>query len=81
MPDNQKIKLTPFPLKNIDEERTEILKAPSSSAYILDGATMPYAAAIGTLELPNHDRSKTYFSSNAWFSPIVTGKQIGRAHV
>ena len=36
MPDNQKIKLTPFPLKNIDDERTEILKAPSSSAYILD---------------------------------------------
>ena len=68
MPDNQKIKLTPFPLKNIDDERTEILKAPSSSAYILDGRTMPYAAAIGTLELPNHDRSKTYHSSNAWFS-------------
>lgn len=68
MPDNQKIKLTPFPLKNIDDERTEILKAPSSSAYILDSTTMPYAAAIGTLELPNHDRSKTYHSSNAWFS-------------
>lgn len=68
MPDNQKIKLTPFPLKNIDEERTEILKAPSSSAYILDGTKMPYAAAIGTLELPNHDRSKTYHSSKAWFS-------------
>jgi hypothetical protein len=68
MPDNQKIKLTPFPLKNIDDERTEILKAPSSSAYILNGTTMPYAAAIGTLELPNHDRSKTYHSSNAWFS-------------
>lgn len=68
MPDNQKIKLTPFPLKNIDDERTEILKAPSSSAYILDGSTMPYAAAIGTLDLPNHDRSKTYHSSNAWFS-------------
>lgn len=68
MPDNQKIKLTPFPLKNIDDERTEILKAPSSSAYILDGKTMPYAAAIGTLDLPNHDRSKTYHSSNAWFS-------------
>lgn len=68
MPDNQKIKLTPFPLKNIDDERTEILKAPSNSAYILDGTTMPYAAAIGTLDLPNHDRSKTYHSSNAWFS-------------
>lgn len=68
MPDNQKIKLTPFPLKNIDDERTEILKAPSNSAYILDSTTMPYAAAIGTLELPNHDRSKTYHSSNAWFS-------------
>ena len=25
-------------------------------------------AAIGPLELPNHDRTKTYFSSNAWFS-------------
>lgn len=68
MADNQKIKLTPFPLKNIDDERTEILKAPSNSAYILDGKTMPYAAAIGTLDLPNHDRSKTYHSSNAWFS-------------
>lgn len=68
MPDNQKIKLTPFPLKNIDDERTEILKAPSTSAYILDNAIMPYEAALGTLELPNHDRSKTYFSSNAWFS-------------
>lgn len=68
MPDNQKIKLTPFPLKNIDDERTEILKAPSSSAYILDDKTMPYAAAIGTLDLPNHNRTKTYHSSNAWFS-------------
>ena len=68
MPDNQKIKLTPFPLKNIDDERTEILKAPSSSAYIIDGNTMPYAAAIGTIDLPNHDRSKTYHSSKAWFS-------------
>lgn len=68
MPDNKKIKLTPFALKNIDDERTEILKAPSSSAYILDGQTMPYAAAIGTLDLPNHDRSKIYHSSNAWYS-------------
>jgi hypothetical protein len=68
MPDNQKIKLTQFPLKNIDDERTEILKAPSTSAYIIDGATMPYAAAIGSIELPNHDRTKTYQSSNAWYS-------------
>lgn len=68
MPDNQKIKLTSFPLKNIDDERTEILKAPSTSAYIVDGAKMPYAAAIGTIELPNHDRSKIYRSSNAWYS-------------
>lgn len=29
MPDNQKIKLTPFPLKNIDEQRTNILAAPA----------------------------------------------------
>lgn len=68
MPDNQKIKLTQFPLKNIDDERTEILKAPSASAYIVDSATMPYAAAIGSMELPNHDRTKTYLSSNAWYS-------------
>lgn len=68
MPDNQKIKLTSFPLKNIDDERTEILKAPSTSAYIVDGAQMPYAAAIGSMELPNHDRTKTYQSSNAWYS-------------
>lgn len=68
MPDNQKIKLTPFPLKNIDEERTSILAAPSSSAYILDNAKMPYKAASGTINLPNYDRKKTYHSSNAWYS-------------
>lgn len=68
MPDNQKIKLTPFPLKNIDDTRTEILAAPSTSAYILSNVRMPYGAATGTIELPNHDRTKTYNSSNAWFS-------------
>lgn len=68
MPDNQKIKLTPFALKNIDDERTNILAAPSSSAYIIDSNKMPYAAAIRTIDLPNHDRSKTYHSSNAWYS-------------
>lgn len=68
MPDNKKIKLTEFPLKNIDEERTAILAAPSSSVYILDNAKMPYGAATATLDLPSHDRLKTYRSSNAWFS-------------
>lgn len=68
MPDNQKIKLTQFPLKNIDDERTAILAAPSSSAYIVDNEKMPYGAAIGTLDLPNYDRTNTYHSSNAWFS-------------
>ena len=68
MPDNQKIKLTEFPLKNIDDERTAILAAPSSSAYIVSNTKMPYAAATGTLDLPNYDRSETYHSSNAWFS-------------
>ena len=68
MPDNQKIKLTPFPLKNIDDERTAILAAPSTSAYILDPQKMPYAAAIAPIELPNHDRTKTYNSLNAWYS-------------
>lgn len=68
MPDNQKIKLTPFPLKNIDDERTSILAAPSSAAYILDNSKMPYKAATGTINLPNYDRKKTYHSSNAWFS-------------
>lgn len=68
MPDNQKIKLTPFPLKNIDDERTSILAAPSSSAYIVSNEKMPYGAAMKTLDLPNHDRTKTYHSSNAWFS-------------
>lgn len=68
MPDNRKIKLTPFPLKNIDEERTKILAASSTSAYILSSTTMPYGAAIKTLQLPNHDRTKTYVSSNSWFS-------------
>ena len=68
MPDNQKIKLTQFPLKNIDDERTSILAAPSSSAYIVSNSKMPYGAATGTLDLPNYDRTKTYHSSNAWFS-------------
>lgn len=68
MPDNQKIKLTSFPLKNIDDERTLILAAPSTSAYVLDPQKMPYAAAIAPIELPNHDRTKKYYSSNAWYS-------------
>ena len=68
MPDNQKIKLTAFPLKNIDEERTTILAAPSTSPYTLDPQKMPYAAAIGPIELPNHNRTKNYYSSNAWYS-------------
>lgn len=68
MPDNQKIKLTSFPLKNIDDTRTEILAAKSTSAYILDNAKMPYGAAIKTIELPNYNRTKTYQSSNAWYS-------------
>lgn len=67
MPDNQKIKLTQFPLKNIDDERTKILAAPSTTAYTLD-TKMPYGAAINDLELPNHDRSTTYTSANSWYS-------------
>ena len=68
MPDNKKIQLTPFPLKNIDDMRTSILAAPSSSAFVMDNSKMPYAAATKTLDLPNHDYSKTYHSSNAWYS-------------
>lgn len=68
MPNNQKIKLTQFPLKNIDDERSAILAAPSSSAYIMNNGKLPYGAATGTLDLPNYDRTKTYHSSNAWFS-------------
>lgn len=68
MPDNQKIKLTQFKLKNIDEERTKILAAPSTSAYTVNNVTMPYGAATATLDLPNYNRSKTYHSSNAWYS-------------
>lgn len=68
MPNNQKIKLTEFPLKNIDDERTTILAAPSTSAYIVSNSKMPYGAATGTLDLPNYNRTKTYHSSNAWFS-------------
>lgn len=68
MPDNQKIKLTPFPLKNIDDERTFILAAASTSVYTLNPHKMPYAAAIAPIELPNYDRTKTYVSSNAWYS-------------
>lgn len=68
MPDNQKIKLTQFPLKNIDDERTKILAAPSTSAYEVNNLTMPYGAAIGTLRLPNYNRTKQYNSSNSWYS-------------
>lgn len=68
MPDNQKIKLTPFHLKNIDDERNAILAAPSTSAYTINNIKMPYGAATATYDLPNYDRSKTYHSSNAWFS-------------
>lgn len=68
MPDNQKIKLTRFALKNIDDERSKILAAPSTSAYTISNLTMPYGAATATLDLPNYDRSKTYHSSNAWYS-------------
>lgn len=68
MPDNQKIKLTQFQLKNIDDERAKILAAPSTSAYTVNNLTMPYGAATATLDLPNYNRTKTYHSSNAWFS-------------
>lgn len=68
MPDNQKIKLTQFALKNIDDERTSILAAPSTKAYIVSNTKMPYMAAMAPLTLPNHDRSKEYYSSYAWFS-------------
>ena len=68
MPDNQKIKLTQFPLKNIDEERNAILTAPSTSAYIVSNSKMPYGAATGGLDLPSYDRRVIYHSSNAWFS-------------
>lgn len=68
MPDNKKIKLTPFPLKNIDEQRTEILAAPSNTVYIVPNIKMPYGAATGSTTLPNYNRTKTYISSNAWYS-------------
>lgn len=68
MPDSQKIKLTSFPLKNIDDERTAILAAPSTSAHELSQDKMPYAAAIGCMELPSYDRKKTYTTLNAWYS-------------
>lgn len=68
MPDNQKIKLTPFPLKNIDEERNKILAAPSTSAYVVEGSTMPYGAATKVISLPSYDRREKYNSSNAWYS-------------
>lgn len=68
MPSNQKIRLTPFPLKNIDDERTRILAAPSTSAYIVSNDTLPYGATTGPIDLPNYNRTKTYTSSLAWFS-------------
>lgn len=68
MPDNQKIKLTQFPLKNIDDQRTAILAASGASAYEVDGNRMPYAAVITPIELPSHDRKTMYFSSSAWYS-------------
>ena len=67
MPDNQKIQLTSFPLKNIDDERTAILAAPSTSAYEVS-KKLPYSAATEEFELPNHDRSATYTSAKSWFS-------------
>lgn len=68
MPDNQKIKLTSFPLKNIDDERTKILAAPSTSAYIVENGNLPYGASTGPMDLPNYNRTKTYTSSLSWFS-------------
>lgn len=68
MPDNQKIQLTEFPLKNIDDERTKILAAPNTSAYILNDKTLPYGASTGPLDLPNYDRTETYKSSLSWYS-------------
>ena len=68
MPDNQKIKLTQFPLKNIDDERTKILAAPSTSAYIVSNDNLPYGASTGPVDLPNYNRTKTYTSSLSWFS-------------
>lgn len=67
MPDNQKIKLTPFPLKNIDDERTAILAAPSTYAYEVI-SRMPYSAVITPIELPSYDRKTSYFTSSAWYS-------------
>lgn len=67
MPSNQKINLTPFPLKKIDDTRTEILAAPSTSAYIVKN-DLPYGAATGPMDLPNYNRTETYMSSLAWFS-------------
>lgn len=68
IPDNQKIKLTQFHLKNIDDERNAILAAPSTSPYTISNLTMPYGAATATLDLPNYNYTKTYHSSNAWYS-------------
>ena len=68
MPDNQKIKLTSFPLKNIDDQRAAILAAPSTSAYEVGPNRMPYGAVIMPIELPSYDRKTTYFSSSAWYS-------------
>lgn len=68
MPSNQKITLTSFPLKNIDEERTKILAAPSTSAYVVSNGTLPYGATTGPMDLPNYNRTKIYTSSLAWFS-------------
>lgn len=68
MPDNKKIKLTPFPLKNIDEERNKILAAPSTSAYVIDSNKMPYGAATKTIGLPTYDRRGKYNSANSWYS-------------
>lgn len=68
MPDNQKIQLTQFPLKNIDDERSSILAAPSTSVYIVENTKMPYGAATGTIDLPNYKRSEIYHSSKAWYS-------------
>lgn len=68
MPDNQKIKLAQFPLKNIDDERTSILAAPSTTPYTVSNLKMPYGAATASLQLPNYNRTKQYQSANSWYS-------------
>lgn len=66
---NNNIAMTDFPLDNIDEMREEILKAPSTSPYLLNtggianiNARLPYTATYGLVEYAGGVRTGSFFT-------------------